>query len=527
MMSIRSRLSLAIVLVTAVLATGAVWSGLRLLERDVRSDAIDRHQADLFGEVADISFAVGGFATVEADPVDAFAIGTSAFLLNTIEAVDAIDLLDPIIDDFASDDELYVLSYSGGIVAVDVEQGSVRTVDMAEIDDDDVVVLEDDLIGLLAFSELFALTGDVIVAGAILSEDGVVVETASEVTPDIETADLAQSDDRIIETAVVTSLGPDIGLIVDVTEELSAIDSLRAPLWTAAIAVVLLAGIATWLLTGRALRPVQAITSRVEQISGGTLHGRVPEPGTHDEIGTLAATMNQMLGRLEASDRAQRQFVSDASHELRTPVSVLRSEADAATSAPDSTSIDRLASVVAAEADRLGALIDDLLVLARTDETTTARGVEGSSASTVNEIDLDDIVLAESARTRRVPIDRAEVSAGRVRGRANELARVVAHLLDNAARHADKRVAVSVSSHDGFVRLCVDDDGDGIDEANRARIFERFVRLDEARTRDDGGSGLGLAVVAAIVDQHAGTITVDTSPLGGARFEVRLPEASS
>ena len=141
-------------------------------------------------------------------------------------------------------------------------------------------------------------------------------------------------------------------------------------------------------------------------------------------------------------------------------------------------------------------------------------------------LDLDDVVLAEAHRPRRVPVEVRGVSAGRVSGRAEELSRVVTHLLDNAARHAATRVTVSLDTIDGQVHLRVDDDGPGVPPEERERIFERFVRLDEARHRDGGGAGLGLAVVASVVRSNGGSVTVSASELGGAAFEVVFPALS-
>ena len=151
-----------------------------------------------------------------------------------------------------------------------------------------------------------------------------------------------------------------------------------------------------------------------------------------------------------------------------------------------------------------------------------ARGEERQGGAT-GDVDVDDVVLAEAARRRRVPIDTTAVSAGRVVGTVDAVGRVVAHLLDNAARHADGRVAVGLVTGDDVVAFTVDDDGPGVPEAERHRVFERFTRLDDARTRDRGGAGLGLAVVAETVRAMGGTVAVEESPLGGARFVVRWP----
>ena len=318
--------------------------------------------------------------------------------------------------------------------------------------------------------------------------------------------------------------GTDFVVAADIGNVILSIDRVRSIMWIATPLAVLAAALAAWMLTGRALRPVERITGQVRQINAGTLGERVPQPGAGDEIDRLAATMNAMLDRLEDSDTRLRQFVSDASHELRTPVAVLRSEAEVALHGAGDSAVAELAAGVLAEAERLQRIVDDLLVLARHDES---RGLLPAEA-----IDLDDIVLEEAARSRAVPIDVSAVSAGRVTAAPDRAGRVVAHLLDNAAHHARGRAAVSLTTRpatdpaSAAVReavLSIDDDGPGIDRADRDRIFERFTRLSEARSRDAGGAGLGLAVVRALVTELGGRITVEDSPLGGARFTVVLP----
>ena len=318
--------------------------------------------------------------------------------------------------------------------------------------------------------------------------------------------------------------GTDFVVAADISNVIRSVDRVRSIMWFATPFAVLAAALAAWMITGRALRPVERITEQVQQINAGTLGARVPHPGTGDEIDRLAATMNAMLDRLENSDTRLRQFVSDASHELRTPVAVLHSEAEVALQGPGDSPVADLAAGVLVEAERLQRIVDDLLVLARHDESRSPRPAE--------EIDLDDIVLEEAARSRAVPIDVSAVSAGRVTAAPDRADRIVAHLLDNAAHHARERAAVSLTTRPAAgsasaagreAVLSIDDDGPGIDEADRDRIFERFTRLSESRSRDTGGAGLGLAVVRALVTELGGRVTVEDSPLGGARFTVILP----
>jgi signal transduction histidine kinase len=293
-----------------------------------------------------------------------------------------------------------------------------------------------------------------------------------------------------------------------------------APLLAAGVPVLVMvvAGV-TWWITGRALQPVESIRAEVEAISATGLDRRVPEPTTGDEIARLAVTMNRMLARLESSQARQRRFVSDAAHELRSPVASIRQHTEVALTHPDDTPVGDLADIVHTENLRVEQLVDDLLLLARLDEGEVA-GDE--------QVDLDDIVLAEASRlhaTTPFTIDTTGVGAGRVLGHASELERVVRNLADNAARHAESTIALGVSDTGASVVLTIDDDGPGIDEAHRDKVFDRFVRLDGARARDGGGAGLGLSIVRAVVEAHGGEVSASKGPRGGARVRARLPSA--
>ncbi|MGQ0825543.1 MAG: sensor histidine kinase [Actinomycetota bacterium] len=305
--------------------------------------------------------------------------------------------------------------------------------------------------------------------------------------------------------------------IDDVDESTSA---LRALLLVGGPLLVLLVAGTTWVLVGRALAPVESIRREVDAISASQLHRRVPEPRGSDEIARLAATMNRMLDRLEASTARQRRFVSDASHELRSPVAVIRQYAEVALAHPHSMTMTELAENVLAEDLRVQNLVDDLLMLARADEAMLSLHARP--------VDIDDLVLAEATRLRDTTplrIDTADVSAGRVSGDEAALRRVLRNVGENAARHARDAVAFGVEESNGHVVVTVDDDGPGVAPAERARVFERFVRLDDARGRLDGGSGLGLAIVTELITAHSGAVSLADSPLGGARVEIRLPGA--
>jgi len=370
----------------------------------------------------------------------------------------------------------------------------------------------------------------------VLDEQGRVVEASPNATGMAPVARLGPGESRLVEVPVEAPLEDDgpflaVGTGADtprghrtvvvarslegVGEATGAVAGLLAvglPLLLAVVAAT------AWVVVGRALAPVEAIRAEVDAISAGALHRRVPDPPADDEISRLARTMNRMLARLEQAQARQRRLVSDASHELRSPMAAIRQHAEVALAHPGRTTVGELAGTVLAEDLRLQHLAEDLLLLTRADEHTLALRRR--------QVDLDDLVLAEARRLRgstHLRVDTTTVSAGRVDGDGAALRRIVRNLADNAARHAAGRLAFSVAEHDGTVRLGVEDDGPGIPVADRERVFERFVRLDDARTRDDGGSGLGLAIVAELVAAHGGTVAIVTGTLGGARVEVVLP----
>jgi signal transduction histidine kinase len=332
-------------------------------------------------------------------------------------------------------------------------------------------------------------------------------------------------NDSYVETKQVIQIaGHNVTVVAQrsLTEVDSTIDKLKNILYVAVPLLIALVGLAAWYFTGRALRPVEAIRAEAESITGTTIHRRVPEPATDDEVGRLARTMNAMLGRLESSSQRQRQFVSDASHELRSPLTSMRANLEVALRNPDRADWPAVAKRVLAEDERMEDTVSELLELARLDE-----GEHGTPLDELPEVDLDELVHDEVVRDHRVLINTVRVSAGRVHGRREQLARMVRNLVDNADRHAGTQVAIELHNdgETGIVELVVDDDGPGIPEADRDRVFDRFTRLDDGRARDAGGLGIGLSMVKAIVEQHEGTISISDAPLGGARVTVTLPAA--
>lgn len=269
---------------------------------------------------------------------------------------------------------------------------------------------------------------------------------------------------------------------------------------------IVLIGVAmtSYSLAGRALAPVEAIRSRVAQVQGTAgLDARVPVPDGDDEISRLAVTMNAMLERLQVGSERQRRFVGDASHELRSPLATIRAAHEIAALHSRSGDLSAISNDVLAELDRLDHLVNDLLLLARADE----HGLRFRAV----DVDLEDLLIHEADRLRRSGALDVTVTAPpvRVQGDPVQLARVLRNLADNAARHANGHVDLRLRADGARAVLEIEDDGPGILEADRERVFERFVRLDESRTRTSGGTGLGLAIAREITAVHGGTLTVE------------------
>jgi signal transduction histidine kinase len=294
----------------------------------------------------------------------------------------------------------------------------------------------------------------------------------------------------------------------------------RTSLLVAAPVLLGLVATMTWITVGRALHPVEAIRSHVAHLSRTNRRRRVPVPRTDDEIGRLAATMNAMLDRLQAASDKQNRFVGDASHELQSPLAAARTDLEVALAHPDATNWPDTARDLLEENRHMERLVADLLFIARTDDTTTP--------APYTPVDLHEIIHDEAARltgSNHTNVDTTAVTTAFVRGRRDDLTRAVRNLLDNAQHHATSTVTIELSNGDGTVTLVIEDDGPGIRPEHRDRIFERFVRLDDARTRNRTGTGLGLAIVKDIVEHHHGSVTVhdSTGPQHGVCFVVTLP----
>lgn len=270
-----------------------------------------------------------------------------------------------------------------------------------------------------------------------------------------------------------------------------------------------------WVVVGRALRPVESLRVSLDEITSDDITKRVEVPLHQDEIGRLARTMNDLLERLDASAQRERKLVADLSHELRSPLAAARALVETQHLADDA----RDPAETLAALSRLQLVVDQLLDLATYEEHQLAP---------LRPVDLDDIVLRHAhllQRTSTLTVDTTGVSGGQVIGNDEALGRMIENLTANARRHARSRVAFRVRELGPWVEVVVSDDGTGIALADRDRVFERFVRLDEARDLDRSGAGLGLAIVAEIVHRHGGTVTIDDDSAAGTCFVVRLPAA--
>lgn len=282
----------------------------------------------------------------------------------------------------------------------------------------------------------------------------------------------------------------------------------------ACLVLVTLAGIGAHHMVTRALRPVSDISDHLAEITATDLGRRVPVPEAHDEIGRLAETINQTLDRLEGAVEQQRRFASDASHDLRSPLTAMRAQVEEALLYPEDTDWGAKATAMLASLDRLQALVSDLLMLARIDAGTPA----------VREpVDLGELCGDELERRKRGVEVVRELKPGLVvEGDRLRLARLLTNLMDNAERHAASQITVRVTEEDGTAVLEVLDDGAGIAPDQWEVVFRRFTRLDASRNRDAGGTGLGLSIAREIAQAHGGTLGLEDSPQG-ARFVLRLP----
>ena len=278
-----------------------------------------------------------------------------------------------------------------------------------------------------------------------------------------------------------------------------------------------------WVIAGRVLAPIERISGVAREIQATNLSRRIDLEGPDDELKRLADTFDAMLARLDTAFERQRQFVADASHELRNPLAVIRTNVDVVLADPDAEpeSLRQTATVVRRASERMTRLVDDLLALAR---------LEAPSARS-DEVELGELMceaadeLDASARRQDVALERASAEPITVVGDREGLKRAVANLLSNAIRHsaAGSRVRLAAGREQGWAWLAVADEGPGIGAEHREKVFDRFYRVDRGRARGEGGSGLGLAIVREIVEGHGGRVTLHSETGSGALFALWLP----
>lgn len=417
----------------------------------------------------------------------------------------------------------------GGVVVVALQRSSlITTVDQA------LIQRADDLTALVAgadfdgsfpagagdgFAQLVAADGRVVAATTNLSgADPLPVGFPDGDSDPIRTISGLGGDDdsfrvlsRPVGEGAVLHVGSEFEVVAEAAESLIGLLVVVLPLLILASAGLI------WWMVGRTLSPVERIRAEVAEIKPDELQRRVPEPGTGDEIDRLAETMNEMLTRLQSSTERQKRFVADASHELRSPLTRIRTALELET---------RTGKRVAAGDDKdlledvieMQRLVEDLLYLARAED--------GAAEPIRQALDLDDLVISEAHRIRgenRVEFDLSGVSGAHVNADPVQLRRAVRNLLENAQRHANQHVSVALVEQAGEAVLTVVDDGLGIPESDSERIFDRFTRLDDSRTLETGGSGLGLSIARNIVHSHGGSLRLATSETAGAVFELRLP----
>lgn len=302
------------------------------------------------------------------------------------------------------------------------------------------------------------------------------------------------------------------------------LDGLRRTFLIVGAITLLLGAAAGYLLAAHTAAPLRRMAGVAGDVDAGELSLRMETSGSDDEVRRLAESFNHMLGRLEDAFSRQRAFVSDASHELRTPLTVIRGQLEvlARERQPDHRDIERVSEQVSMAVGRMQRLVDDLLLLASTDE-----GVP----MLTREVPLEPFLRTQLdgfEATADRSFELGPVPAVAVEMDENRIGQVVWNLLSNAVGHTAKGGSVRLSAEAAGDRISiwVDDDGPGIEPAQRDRVFDRFHREDPSRSRSEGGSGLGLAIAKALVEAHGGTVQVGTSPEGGARVQIWLPRSA-
>jgi signal transduction histidine kinase len=414
---------------------------------------------------------------------------------------------------------LLVGTLSRSLTRAEDDQARARAAELAALAGSGDLPAEVAGVGDDSLAQVVAADGTVLAASANITGRPAVSDfVPAGVGPAVRTMrdlpdDQEREDYRIWALRTTTPDGPAVvyvGPSLEASQE--TVSRLTRSLLLGLPLLIGLLGLAIWYVVGRALRPVEAIRAEVAAVSADDLGRRVPVPATGDEVARLATTMNAMLARLEASDTQQREFVANASHDLQSPLTAFRAELEVALADPGSTDWPATARSLSAESARMESLVADLLFLARAEDATLPEP---------RLLDLDDVVREEVERLRPSSgvVVFADVTAAPVRGRREDLARMVRNLLANATGHAATRVDLSLLPDGDRVVLAVQDDGPGVPTEHRDRIFDRFYRVDAARDRGRPGTGLGLAIVRSIAEGHGGSVRLEA----GSRFVVRLP----
>lgn len=364
--------------------------------------------------------------------------------------------------------------------------------------------------------------GHVVAASPNIEGRAAVADLDATPTPRTRTFDAP--DDQETETyrfwyaSGPTPGGPVTVYVGDSLESVTeASAALRRSLWIGVPVSVLVLGVVIWLLLGRTLGRLDRIRAEVDRISEESLDRRVAGDGVADEVGRLAATMNAMLGRVEHAVRRQRELVADVSHDLQSPLAAQRVALELALARPGGVDPDVLRTEVLGATSEMERLVRDLLVLA---------SLDAGNAAEPALLDLDALVLEEAVRARvgtGVEVDTAQVSAAPAYADPGDVRRVVRNLLDNATAHASTRVGLTVEADGPWARLDVVDDGPGIPPEHRERVFDRFHRVDGARTQGTG-SGLGLAIARGLAERAGGSLELVDSAVG-AHLRLLLPAA--
>jgi two-component system, OmpR family, sensor kinase len=303
-------------------------------------------------------------------------------------------------------------------------------------------------------------------------------------------------------------------VVIDLSDELDEVNEALQIAVGVNIGVLILASMLAWVIAGRVLQPLRLLRDTARNISESDLTRRIPVEGD-DELADLARTFNEMLDRLEEAFASQKSFISDAGHELRTPITIIRGHLDVMGDDPEERR--ETLDLVRDELDRMSRLVNDLLLLAK------ATRPDFLQPETVDLDDLTRELFAKASALAQRDWRLASVGTGRIVADRQRVTQAVMNLSQNAVTHTLNGDAVELGSElrNGRVRLWVKDTGPGVPEHEQARIFERFVRLDRAPAGE--GAGLGLAITRAVAEAHGGRVELDSRPGGGARFTVIIP----